>query len=237
MASPVAAVISNVAADAAAGVGGKLVESAASVRFSEPKVKPTGVKVLATSPKPIKPKLTAANPHSSSISSLPPNLKPTKTNIPSVGAGVSAAQLGVTGSSSNIGGPTRKVRIIAVRGSGFVIRRKGPLRKKDIPDVYLKIKVGTEKKWQTSVIKNSIKPEWNESKIFDLSNVNATSLLVEAWDKNKGKLDKDDCYGHAMTRVGKVLLSGGTANLELLGGKSETEATGLFITIFCSLER
>lgn len=128
---------------------------------------------------------------------------------------------------------TRCVRITPVAGRGFKIINRGPFRKKDIPDVYLKIKLGSEgEEWVTSVIRNCVTPEWNESKVFNFSDVHDT-VYVAGWDKNKGSLTKDDLYGRGILSVNKTLLQGGEREMELIDKKGK--ATGLFITIQCTI--
>lgn len=133
-----------------------------------------------------------------------------------------------------------KVSLMAVSGHGFVVKRKR-LGKKDIPDVYLKIKVGNndnnqKEVWKTSVVKDSIKPEWNESKIFQYYNIGEgeDTIVVTGWDKNSGKLDTDDYYGEAITTIETILLAGGKIEVQLKDTKGKE--TGLYIVLKCSLE-
>eukprot|EP00543_Licmophora_paradoxa_P004061 CAMPEP_0202449466 /NCGR_PEP_ID=MMETSP1360-20130828/8197_1 /ASSEMBLY_ACC=CAM_ASM_000848 /TAXON_ID=515479 /ORGANISM="Licmophora paradoxa, Strain CCMP2313" /LENGTH=212 /DNA_ID=CAMNT_0049067401 /DNA_START=142 /DNA_END=780 /DNA_ORIENTATION=- len=124
---------------------------------------------------------------------------------------------------------TRKIRLTAVKGTGFSVRKR-MFKKDDIPDVYLNLQVGTQK-WKTSVIPNSTTPQWNESKMVE-STDNKNVISVEAYDKNKGTMDADDFYGSATITIGRLLLSGGTADVEL---QHKGEKLGLFITLRAEL--
>ena len=64
--------------------------------------------------------------------------------------------------------PIGIARITAVSGRGFQVQ-KVLIGKDDIPDVYLNIQLSTEKVFTTSVQKNNLEPEWNETADFLLS--------------------------------------------------------------------
>ena len=65
--------------------------------------------------------------------------------------------------------PIGVARITAKSGRGFVIEKRIGF-KDDIPDVYLKVKLGN-KLWKTSVQKDNLSPIWNESADFLLSDL------------------------------------------------------------------
>jgi Ca2+-dependent lipid-binding protein len=122
--------------------------------------------------------------------------------------------------------------VTCVRGRGFKVE-KSTIGKGDIPDVYCSIKLGCEESWKTSVIKDSVSPEWNEMKDFILSDTDQI-ISVEAWDSDSGTFDSDDFLGSARVTVGDILLSGNVIEVELLkGGKT----TGAFITVGCVIQR
>ena len=111
------------------------------------------------------------------------------------------------------------------------MRRRGPFRSPDVPDVYLKLQYANNPVWKTSVVPNNIAPEWNESKTYQYADQD--TLVLSGWDKNKGKLDKDDYYGQTKASIKNMLLAGGKQEVELMDG--DDKPTGLFITLKCSL--
>lgn len=126
-------------------------------------------------------------------------------------------------------GEIEQVKVTIVGGQGFKIKKK-KLRKNDIPDVYCEVKFGASPNvWRTATIKDSITPEWNESKIYDLPNDRAI-INVRASDANsKGK---DTPLGGFRVQVAKVLLNGGKMDVEL---EDEGKGTEAFITVACEL--
>jgi hypothetical protein len=62
--------------------------------------------------------------------------------------------------------PTGALEVTVVQGRGFIKEKKGLI--KLTPDVYCKMKFGLDKS-QTPVVKKSLTPEWNHSKMFVLS--------------------------------------------------------------------
>ena len=125
--------------------------------------------------------------------------------------------------------PSGTIRLTVVKGSGFQIERRR-LKKADIPDVFLKILVGTVNKcWETSVISNSTEPEWNESAAFLFSG-NTDVVTVEAYDKDSGRRDGDDFLGSGQVTVGKLILSGGKMDLLL---QEDGKPNGAVVTLSC----
>jgi len=120
----------------------------------------------------------------------------------------------------------QQVLVTILSGNGFKAHKK--FLKADIPDIYTKVKVGSNPKiWQTSTMKNSLTPVWNESREFQYFNHNQV-LNVGVYDANsKGK---DDLVGSFRVTVGQVLLDGGVKEMELtLNGKMVNK----FIKIQC----
>jgi len=128
----------------------------------------------------------------------------------------------------------RKIRVTAVKGKGFKVRRKF-LQMHEVPDVYLKIRFGDHSPWQTSIIPNNTAPSWDESKVYTFVS-NSEVFHVEAWDHNSGRLagplGRDDLYGAASVSINKILLDGGTTDLEM---ESHGKKLGLYITLNVSL--
>jgi len=127
--------------------------------------------------------------------------------------------------------PLGIARLTAVSGRGFKVEKTK--FKTDIPDVYLRVKLGSSPEWKTSVQKNTLSPAWNESADFLLSDTDQI-VEIQAWDEDKGVLDADDELGVAYTTVGDILTARGkTLEVELLN--EENIGTGAFITLHCDV--
>jgi Ca2+-dependent lipid-binding protein len=126
--------------------------------------------------------------------------------------------------------PVGVARITCVRGRDFVTEKK-TFGKHDIPDVYCKIKVGCEKVWKTSTVKDNLAPTWNEANDYLLCD-NDQIVSIEAWDEDNGALDKDDFLGSANVTVGEILLAGKTLEVEL---QIDNKGTGSFVTLHCDV--
>lgn len=126
--------------------------------------------------------------------------------------------------------PLGIARITLVGGQGFVEEKKS-FGAVDVPDVYCRTTVGCCDEWKTSVIKNNMAPEWNESADF-LFTDHQQIIQVEAWDEDTGALDADDFLGQAKVTVGELLLRGRTMDMPLLIDKKETGAS---LTLSCEL--
>lgn len=123
------------------------------------------------------------------------------------------------------------VRITAVKGWGFQIEKKR-FKKDDIPDVYCMIKFGSSPKvWRTATIKNSTTPEWNESSDYTLMD-HGQVISVDTYEEDKGARDKDDYLGSVKLTVGKLLLAGGTMDLEL---EQDGKGTGHYVALRCDM--
>lgn len=127
--------------------------------------------------------------------------------------------------------PVGIVRITAVGGRGFEIEKGVGFQKDDVPDVYLKIKLGS-KIWQTSVVKDDLTPEWKETSDFVLSDTDQI-VKVDAWDQDTGKFDSDDFLGSADLTIADMLLAGKTMEVPLLNDNNI--ATGAFVTLHCEI--
>jgi len=124
------------------------------------------------------------------------------------------------------------VRITAVKGWGFQEEKRGMLRRSDIPDVYCKVKFGSSPTvWRTSTVKDSVSPEWNESQTYPMRK-HGQALQIEVFDEDKGQHDTDDYLGSARISIGKLLLAGGSCDIELM---MEGKPTGSFVEFGCEL--
>jgi hypothetical protein len=135
------------------------------------------------------------------------------------------------GSGSGSGSGIGTVRVTVVKGHGFK-NEKRRLKRADIPDVYCKIRFGSSPKvWRTDTVRNSITPAWNEISDYPLAD-HGQIISIEAYDEDTGRRDADDLLGSARIAVGKLLLSGGTVDVEL---EQQGIPTGEFITLRCDL--
>jgi len=122
------------------------------------------------------------------------------------------------------------VRLTAAKGWGFVPEKRR-LHRKDIPDIYCAITFGSSPNiWRTSIVKNSVTPEWNEFSDYLLSN-HGQMITITVFDEDKGH-DKDDELGGARITVGKLLLAGGLMDVELL---QDGKPTGMYVSLGCEM--
>ena len=96
-------------------------------------------------------------------------------------------------------------RIHVHSGRGFEIEKtKNPLfGKDDIPDVYLKIRLGVEPWFVSSTVQDNCTPTWNpqeDCQDFLYCSSRDQIVEIEAWDSDSGTLDTDDRLGTYMRR-------------------------------------
>jgi Ca2+-dependent lipid-binding protein len=89
---------------------------------------------------------------------------------------------------------------------------------KDVPDCYVKVNVGAEPEWRTSVQKNNNEPVWNETHDFLVTDFEQAIAL----DIQDDDLGGDDDIGLAHTTIKDVLLNGGSKELSLTHKGEET---------------
>lgn len=130
---------------------------------------------------------------------------------------------------SSGGGQLQRVKLSIVKGFGFEAKKKRRFKKTDVPDIYCIVKFGSNPQtWRTSTVKNSTTPTWkDEDKVFEMYSPN-NIISIDVYDENSRT--KDDYYGNARISVGKVLLAGGSTDVEITtkDGKSKS---GLFLTV------
>lgn len=136
-------------------------------------------------------------------------------------------------------------RIRLHSGRGFQIQKAStPFGKDDIPDVYVKIRLGVEKFFTSNVCKDDCNPKWDSDEEFhDFLFCSGRDQIfeIQAWDRDSGALDKDDFLGIAFVTIGQVLLEAdrhGRFEIELMTkatNKNNPRSTGNYITI--SLEK
>lgn len=91
---------------------------------------------------------------------------------------------------------------------------------KDVPDCYVKVKVGAEAEWRTSVQKNDHDPVWNETHDFLVADYEQ-GISADIQDDD---LAGDDDIGIGYTTIKEVLLNGGTHELSLTHKGDATDA-------------
>jgi len=122
------------------------------------------------------------------------------------------------------------LRLTVERATGIAPpKKKGASRLlskiiKDVPDCYVKVRIGAEEEWRTSVQKNHHDPEWNETHDFLVTDYEQ-SIAVDVQDDD---LAGDDDIGISSTTIKQLLLNGGTQELSLT---HQGEVTGAKLTV------
>lgn len=111
------------------------------------------------------------------------------------------------------------LRLTIVSGDGFKIAKQ---LFKDIPDVFCRVRVGAHDEWNTSVVKDSVDPVWNETKDFLLSD-HDQKIHLTVYDSDF--TTRDDLLGEAFITVGNLLLEGRTKRLSLVTENVDVGAT------------
>ncbi|EMD62409.1 hypothetical protein COCSADRAFT_94390 [Bipolaris sorokiniana ND90Pr] len=88
----------------------------------------------------------------------------------------------------------------------------------DVPDCYVKVKVGAEGEWKTSTVDNNREPEWNESHDFLVTDFEQ-DITADIQDED---MVGDDDMGLGSTTIKEILLKGGTQELVLTHKGQET---------------
>lgn len=94
---------------------------------------------------------------------------------------------------------------------------------KDVPDCFVKVKIGAEPEWRTSVQKNNSEPVWNETHDFLVMDFEQ-AIVADIQDDD---LVGDDDIGLGSTTIKEILLGGGSHELSLThqGDPSEAKLT------------
>ncbi len=109
------------------------------------------------------------------------------------------------------------LRLTIESASGIVDPEKSGARKlfaklvKDIPDCYVKVKIGADKDWRTKTQENQLTPNWNEEHDFLVADYEQV-ISLDMFDADVGG---DDEMGSGMTTVKQLLLNGGSQELSL----------------------
>merc|ERR1712238_175984 len=83
------------------------------------------------------------------------------------------------------------------------------------PTMYCTIKFGSSPAvWRTPTIKNNENPTWDNTvtQEYIMESMNQV-LSIDVWDENRKS--NDQLYGNARTSIGKILLNGGTLDVEV----------------------
>ncbi|KAL5120157.1 hypothetical protein ACEQ8H_001983 [Pleosporales sp. CAS-2024a] len=91
---------------------------------------------------------------------------------------------------------------------------------KDVPDCYVKVKVGASEEWRSSTQKNNTEPVWNESHDFLVADFDQL-IDLNIQDDDVGS---DDEIGLGHTTVKDVLLNGGSKEITLTHQGEPTDA-------------
>jgi hypothetical protein len=118
-------------------------------------------------------------------------------------------------------------QLTVVRARGLTIRHE--LFSVDVPDVYFEVEFEKDIFW-TSVKHNNVTPEWNESQKWKLVD-HEQILLVKGWDKSSKGADVQ--IGTVKVTVGKLVLAGGSVELELMS--SNGLPSGVFVTLYAQM--
>jgi Ca2+-dependent lipid-binding protein len=120
------------------------------------------------------------------------------------------------------------VRITVVRGRGLRIEQQ--LFEVAIPDCYCIVKFGPDD-FRTTTKYNTCSPTWEEHEDFPLQD-HGQLVTLEVWDMNEEVIGNGIPLGSTKTTVGKLLMSGGSMELEVL---KEGHSSGIFIALRCDM--
>mmetsp|Transcript_14135 Transcript_14135/g.30160 ORF Transcript_14135/g.30160 Transcript_14135/m.30160 type:complete len:922 (-) Transcript_14135:239-3004(-) len=129
---------------------------------------------------------------------------------------------------------TTTIRVTAVRGRGYIIKKRRLGKKDDVPDVYCTLRIITggpgdqsAAKWRTATVKDDTMPTWNEAHVFSDVDPVRDILRADVYDENsKGS---DELLGSAEFSLERLLRKR-TCEVELKNG---AESTGAYVTLMC----
>ncbi|KAK3306755.1 uncharacterized protein B0T15DRAFT_151841 [Chaetomium strumarium] len=124
------------------------------------------------------------------------------------------------GRATNISTPDKKKGGI----KGGMSRLMAKVKLEDTPDCYVKVKVGAEGEWRTSVVDNNHNPEWNETHDFLVADFEQ-QIFCDVQDDDT---TDDDDIGLGSTTVKEILLNGGSHELPL---SHQGQPTGASLTV------
>ncbi|KAK5162727.1 uncharacterized protein LTR77_011210 [Saxophila tyrrhenica] len=121
--------------------------------------------------------------------------------------------------------PLGIIRITVKEAWGFAEESKGTAKKlfhkitRAHPDCFAKVEVGAEEAWKTTTKDNTVKPAWNETHDFVVSDFDqCIKIVVEDQDVNS-----NDEVGMGVTTVRELLMAGGNQELTLLSDGAQTD--------------
>ncbi|KAF1835963.1 hypothetical protein BDW02DRAFT_596908 [Decorospora gaudefroyi] len=101
-------------------------------------------------------------------------------------------------------------------------RLMAKVKLEDVPDCYVKVKVGAGEEWKTSTVDNNHSPEWNETHDFLVADYEQ-HIFADIQDEDTATGDDD--IGLGSITVKDILLNGGSHDLKLTHKGEETGAT------------
>jgi hypothetical protein len=116
------------------------------------------------------------------------------------------------------------IRVTAMRGRGFPIKKRALGKKEDVPDVYcsVRLKSSSREVWKTAMIKDDTMPHWNEPRDYTNIIPSGDFILVDVYEANsKGS---DELLGQAKFSIERLLRK------RLMEVEIQRESTGLFST-------
>ncbi|KAK4561181.1 hypothetical protein LTR86_005136 [Recurvomyces mirabilis] len=127
--------------------------------------------------------------------------------------------------------PLGVIRITVDKAYGFAEEAKGKVKHffskitRAAPDCYVKVEVGAEPEWKTTMKANTTNPIWNETHDFVVSDYDQC-IKLDVEDQDVGG---DDEVGLGVTTIEEILRSGGRKELSLVR-KGEQSAGKLALT-------
>jgi Ca2+-dependent lipid-binding protein len=121
--------------------------------------------------------------------------------------------------------PLGLLRVTVERAYGFAHEAKSSARKflskitRASPDCYVKVAIGAEPEWKTTVKANTTSPVWNETHDLVVTDFDQ-ALRLDVMDQDIGS---DEEVGLAVTMIKDILHAGGKQELTLVKKGQETE--------------
>ena len=127
------------------------------------------------------------------------------------------------------------IRVTAVRGRGFKIKKRRLGKKDDVPDLYCKIYIYREGRppqassecWKTPRIKDDTMPQWNDSRDYNNIDPARGVIRVDVYNENRG--GKDEYLGSGKFSV-ENLLRKRLMEIELINDSAPTKS---YVSLRC----
>jgi Ca2+-dependent lipid-binding protein len=131
---------------------------------------------------------------------------------------------------------TARITVVGARG----LKIEAHLFDFDVPDCYCVVSCGDTKDdeddgvkriFTTSIKHNNTSPTWNEHHDWPLED-HGEMVTVTLWDHDEDGRGEDTILGSAKTTIGKLLMAGGPAEVEL---RKSGRMTGIFLCLQCDI--